>query len=239
MKRRMLVALAIALTCPAVAVAQEEPAPPSRLTITPFLGYAFAYTQKGTVEFTDVKGSYTANYQRQVQGGMMPGVDVELRAPGRFGLSAGLAYNRRGDESLSTDFVDLAPMYSSGSTMWFLRGAVTMELMEDSDMRLAQPKAEVRVGPTMVREIPDAFTGRPATNAWGINAAATAELPLPWKGFAARGTFEDCVAYLPKGDVGVQLGMDVSSQIGRPMVAQLSGGPTHLYAVQLGLAYHF
>jgi len=240
MKRRMLVALAIALSCPAVAVAQEEqPAPPSRLTIMPFLGYAFTYTQTGTVHFTDVTGTYVADYQREVQGGMMPGVDVELRTPGHFGLSAALAYNHRGNESLSTDFIDVAPLYSSGSAMWFLRGAVTMELREDNDMRLAAPTAELRVGPALVREIPDAYTGRSAANALALNAAATAELPLPWKGFAARGTFEDYMTYLPKGDVAVQLGMDVGSQVGRPVAAQLSGGATHLYVAQVGVAYHF
>jgi len=239
MKRRMLVALAIALSCPVVAVAQEEPSPPARLTIMPFLGYAFTYTQKGTVHFTDVRGTYAADYERQVEGGVMPGVDVELRAPGRFGLSAALAYNHRGNETLSTDFVDVAPLYSSGAAMWFLRGAVTMELREDSDMRLAQPTAELRVGPAILRESPDAYTGRSAYNALAINAGASAELPLPWKGFAARGTFEDYMAFLPTGDVGVQLGMDVSTQIGRPVAAQLSGGATHLYVAQVGVAYHF
>ncbi len=240
MKRRMLVALAIALACPALAAAQEEPAPPSRLTISPFLGYAFTYTQKGTVRFTDQSGSSAAaDYERQVKGGVMPGVELEFRAPGRLGFSAAVAYNKRGQESLSTDFVDVAPMYSNGGKMWFMRGAVTMDLLDDDDMRLTRPRGQIRVGPAMVHEVPDAATGRAAYNAVAINGAASGELPLPWKGLGVRGTFEDYMAYLPKGDVGAQLAADANLQTGGNFSAELSGGATHIYVVQVGLAYHF
>ncbi len=239
MKRRMLVALAM-LAVPAYATAQDRAAPPpSRVTISPFLGYAFTYTQRGTVQLTDVKGSYTANYQRQVDGGVMPGVSVEVRAAGRFGFSATAAYNHRGNETLTTDFVDVAPLYSSGGKMWFLRGAVTMDLLDDDDMRIRPARGQLALGPAMVREIPDASTGRAAYNALAINGAATGELPLPWKGFSVRGTFEDYMSYLPKGDVGLQLSADMFQQTGRPYSAQLSSGPTHLYVIEAALAYRF
>ncbi len=240
MMRRMLFALAIAFACPALAVAQEiGSAPPPRFTVSPFLGYAFSYTQKGTVILTDKDGSYSAGYERHVGGGMMPGVAVEYRAPGRFGASAALAYNHRGDESLSTDYVDVAPLYSPGAAMWFARAAVTMELKDDDDMRLHQPQGQLSLGPALVREVPDARTGRLSYNAFAVNGAATAELPLPWKGFSFRASFEDYMAYLPKGDVGVQLASDLFVQTGRPFAADLGGGATHLYVIQGEVAYHF
>ena len=241
MKRRMLIALAAALVCPTLSVAQERAVSPQpRFTISPFLGYAFSYTQRGTVRFVDSQGVYAADYVRQVKGGWMPGVSAEYRLPGRFGASASAAYNHRGDESLSTNFIDVAPLYSSGGSMWFLRGAVTMDLKEDdADLRITQPTGRVSLGPALVREVPDAKTGRPATNAFALNGAATAELPLPWKGFAFRATFEDYMAFLPRGDLGVQLGADLTSQVGHAFGAELSGGATNLYVLQAGLSYNF
>ncbi len=243
MKRRMLIALAAALACPAVVAAQEQAAPPqSRFTIAPFLGYAFSYTQRGTVRFTDAQGTYAADYDRQVEGGWMPGAQVEYHLPGRFGISAAVAYNKRGEETFSTDFIDVAPLYSTGTKMWFLRGAITMDLAEpggSDDLRIRHPTASLSVGPALVREVPEAASGRPATNAFALNAAASAELPLPWKGFGVRASVEDYMSYLPRSDIAVQLGADLTSQVGHAYAADLSGGATHLYVLRAGLAYHF
>ncbi len=242
MTRRMLIALAAALACPAVVAAQEYAAPPQpHFTIAPFLGYAFTYTQRGTVRFTDAQGTYAADYDRQVQGGWMPGAMVEYHLPGRFGLSAAVAYNKRGEESFTTDFIDVAPLYSTGTKMWFLRGAITMDLAEHDadDLRIIHPSAHLSVGPALVREVPDAASGRPASNAFALNGAAEAELPLPWKGFGVRASFEDYMSYLPRGDIAIQLGADLTSQVGHAFAAELSGGATHLYVMRAGLAYHF
>ncbi len=242
MKRRILVLLAAVLVvAPASLAAQRafgEDQP--HFTISPYFGYAFAYNQHGTVRFRDASGVYTATYRREVQGGVMPGVAVEYHAPGRFGLSAAGGYNRRGDETLSTDYVDVAPLTSPGSTMWFVRGALTMDLREGpDDLRLARSNAHLALGPAMVREVPDAATGRLPYNAFAVNGAASAEFPLPWKGLAFRGSFDDYMAFLPMADVGLQLAANVSNQIGRPFLADLSGGTTHIFVLQAGLSYHF
>ncbi len=238
MKRRMVIALAAALACP-IAVAAQEPATQPRFTISPFLGYAFTYTQHGTVTFTDAQGNYTADYTREVEGGWMPGVEAEYHLPGRFGVSAAIAYNRRGDESFNTDFVDVSPLSSHGSKMYFLRAALTLDLRESEDMRVTHPTAHLSVGPAIVREVPDAVTGRPSYNAFAMNGAANAEMPLPWKGFSVRASLEDYMAYLPRGDLAVQLATNLSSQLNAAYAADLTGGPTHLYVLRAGLSYHF
>ncbi len=241
MRRRIAVALAAALALPVVASAQDiAPPPQQRFTISPFLGYAFTYHQKGTVRFTDPKGTSVADYVRDVGGGVMPGISVEYQATHRFGFSAAGAYSRRGEESLSTDFVEVAPLFSPGGSLWFARAAVTLDLYEsDDDVRMFKPTAQVSVGPALVREVPAVETGRLASNSFAVHAAVAAELPLPWKGFSFRGAFEDYMTYLPSAEVAIQLGTDVSQQLGQAYGAELSGGATHLYVVRAGLSYHF
>lgn len=241
MKRPIVWALAVALLVPALASAQDPFAPPpTRFTVSPFLGYAFGYTQRGTAHFTSAAGVGAADYERHVDGGMMPGIAVEYRMPGRFGANASFAYNKRGQETVSTDYVDLAPMYSNGSALWLIKAAATMELTESSpDLTLRHIEGQLSAGPALIREVPDATTGRPAVNSIGVNVAAAAEVPLPWKGFAFRGAFEDYIAGLPLTDVGVQLGTDVSGQAGQAISAELSRPTTHLYVIRAGLSYHF
>jgi hypothetical protein len=241
MRRRIAVALAAALALPVVASAQDiAPPPQQRFTISPFLGYAFNFHQKGTVRFTDSKGTYVANYVRDVAGGTVPGVSVEYKATNRFGVQVAGAYNRRGEESLSTDFVELAPLFSPGGTFWFARAAVSMDFYEgDDDVRLFKPSAQVSVGPALVREVPALASGRLASNSFAVHAAASGELPLPWKGFSVRGAFEDYMSYLPHTEVAFQLGTDVSQQLGQLYAAELSSGPTHMYMVRAGISYRF
>ncbi len=239
MKRRMVIALAAALACPIAVAAQVPAAQKPYFTISPVLGYAFTYMQNGTVTFTDAQGNYTADYRRQVDGGWMPGVEAEYHLPGRFGVSAAIAYNRRGDESFSTDFVDVSPLSGKGSKMYFLRAALTMDLREGDDMRVTHPTAHLSVGPAVVREVPPLTTGRPAYNAFALNGAANAEMPLPWKGFAVRASLEDYMAYLPRGDLAVELATNLSSQTNGAFAAELTGGPTHMYVLRAGLSYHF
>ncbi len=240
MKRRMVIALAAALACPIAVAAQERAAERSHFTISPFLGYAFAYQQRGTATFTDAQGSYASEYTREVEGGWMPGVEADYRLPGRFGLSAAVAYNKRGEESFNTDFVDVASLFSKGSKMYFLRGAVTMDLRDsEPGMQITHPEAHLAVGPALVREVPDVSTGRPASNSFALNGAANAALPLPWKGFAVRVVLEDYMTYLPRGDIAVQLATDLSGQVGSAYAAELTGGATHLYVLRAGLSYSF
>lgn len=239
MRRRIAAVLAAALACPAFVGAQEAAPAAPRFTISPFLGYAFAYNQSGTVRFIDTKGTYAAQFKRQVAGGIMPGIALEARGFGRFGLSVAGAYNRRGDETLSTDFVEVAPMFSSGSDLWFARAAVTMDLAETDDLQLHKLTGRVSVGPALVREVPAVETGRLASNAFAINGSVVAEAPLPWNGFSFRGAFEDYMAYLPRADVAVQLGRDVSGQLGHAYGTELSGGATHLYVIRGGISYRF
>ncbi len=239
MKRRMVIALAAALACPIAVAAQEPAAQQPHFTISPFLGYAFTYTQHGTVTFTDAQGNYVADYRRQVEGGWMPGVEAAYHLPGRFGVSAAVAYNKRGEESFSTDIVD-ASLTAKDAKMYFLRAALTLDLREpEPGMQIAHPLAHLSVGPAIVREVPPATTGRPAYNAFAVNAAANAEMPLPWKGFAVRAAFEDYMAYLPRGDLAVQLASSVSSQTSGAYAADLTGGATHLYVLRAGLSYRF
>jgi len=240
MKRRMVIALAAALACPTLAAAQERALPrQTGFAISPFLGYAFAYSQHGTVRFTDIQGGvYRATYNRRVDGGVMPGLALEYQ-PGRFGFSAAAAYNRRGEETLATDFADVLPLYSPGGSMWFFRGTLTIDLREaEDDLRIAHPTARLSLGPAMVRDVPDTATGRAPRNAFAVSGAASAELPL-LKGLGLRGSFEDYVAFLPLADVGVQLGENVSGQFGQPFAADLRGGVAHLFVVRAALSYHF
>jgi hypothetical protein len=240
MRRPFVLALAAALALPAAARAQFADAPtPQRFTISPFLGYAFTYTQKGTVHLTDTHGTNAADYQRQVGGGIMPGVSVEYRMPGRFGAAATVAYNKRGGETLATNYVDVPVLSSPGGSMWFARGSLTMQLYDNSDMQLHQSTAQVSVGPALVRDVPASASGRPAINAFAVSAAANAELPLPWKGFSFRAAVEDYVAFLSRADLSVQLGSDISANSGQAVAADLSGGATHLYAIRAGLSYRF
>ncbi len=242
MKRQIVWALAAVLLAPALASAQDPAAPASTLglTISPFLGYAFSYTQKGVVHVLSQGGTDAADYERRVDGGMMPGITVEYRLPGHFGAAATLAYNKRGQESLSTNYLDVAPLYSNGSRLWFAKAALTMDFAQaEPDMRLHSATAQLSAGPALVREVPSGSTGREAVNAFAFNAAATAELPLPWKGFTVRGAFEDYMTWLPMTGVSAQLAMDMSDKFNQAINAELSRPTTHMYVVRAGLSYRF
>ncbi len=238
MKRRMVIALAAALACPLAVAAQERPSTLGHIKVSPFLGYAFAYTQSGTVTFTDAMGNYEGQYKRVVEGGWMPGAEVEIHFPGRFGLSGAVAYNKRGEETLRTELVDV-PIASHGSKMYFARAALTLDLREsDPGMQVTHPYAHLSVGPAILREEPDALTGRSPYNAFAMNGAANAEMPLPWKGFAVRVALEDYMAYLPRGDVAMALATSLSTQSAGNFAAEVTGGPTHLYVLRAGLTFH-
>lgn len=240
MKRQFVLALAALFVPPTLAAAQQASAPARRFTVSPFLGYAFTYTQKGTVRLTSATGSSTGQYERQVKGGVMPGIIVDYDLPGRFGASAALAYNKRGEESVSLDYVDVAPLYNPGSALWFARAALTMDLLEnDPDVQIHHPLAQLFAGPAFVREVPSSVTGRLSTNAVGLNLGALVELPLPWEGFSFQGAFEDYMTRLSNAEVAVQLGTDVSGQLSQIYQADLSHGITHMYAVRAGLSYRF
>lgn len=242
MKRRIVWALAAALLVPALASAQDPTAPPPapRFTVSPYLGYAFSFTQKGTVHVVSQGGTDAADYDRHVAGGVMPGIAMEYRLPGRFGVSGGVAYNKRGSERISTNYLDVAPLFSNGSALWLAKLAATMELADvDPDMRLHYAQAQLSAGPALVREVPDASTGRAAVNAMALNVAATAEMPLPWKGFSVRGAFEDYLVQMPMTDVSVQLAADMSGQFGQAIGAELSRPTVNLFVIRAGLSYRF
>ena len=244
MKRQIVLALAALLVLPALALSQETSAPARRLTVSPFLGYAFSYAQKGTARLTvfDQSGSQTAigEYDRQVTGGIMPGVAVDYDLPGRWGASAAFAYNQRGDESVSLDYYDVAPLFTAGSALWLVRAAATMDLLqEESDLQIHHPVAQLYFGPAFMREVPAGGAGRPARNVLGLNGGANIELALPWKGFSARGTFEDYMSHGSNDNVAVQLGSDLSTQTGLTTVAQMTHGLTNMYVVRAGLSYTF
>ena len=73
----------------------------------------------------------------------------------------------------------------------------------------------------------------------GLSGGANVELALPWKGFSARGTFEDYMSHGSNDNVAVQLGSDLSTQTGLTTVAQMTHGVTNMYAVRIGLSYTF
>ncbi len=244
MKRPYVLALAASLVLPAFAVAQEARAPARRLTVSPFLGYAFTTTQKGTARVTvyspTATNSNTGAYERQVKGGVMPGLVVDYDLPGRFGASAAFAYNKRGDETVSLDFYDVSPMYTAGSTLWLVRAAATMDLLQqDTDLQIHHPDAQLFAGPVYVREVPDAVTGRPATNAFGLNAGANVDMALPWKGFSVRGTLEDYMTHASMSGVATQLGTDLSTQTSYATEAVMTHGISHMYVARVGLTYTF
>lgn len=243
MKRPIVWALAAALLVPALASAQDPTAPPppaARYTVSPFLGYAFGFTQKGTVHVVSQGGSDAADYNRHVGGGMMPGISFEYRLPGRFGAAAAVAYSKRGQERISTNYLDVAPLHSNGSTLWLAKVAATLELADvDPDMRLHYATAQLSAGPALLREVPDGTTGRAAVNSVALNVAATGEMPLPWKGFSVRGAFEDYIAQMPMTDVSVQLAADMTGQFGQAISADLSRPTVSLFVIRAGLSYRF
>lgn len=243
MKRPIVWALAAALLVPALASAQDPtaPSPPSpRYNVSPFLGYAFGYTQKGTVHVVSEGGSDAADYSRKVGGGIAPGIAFEYRLPGRFGAAAAVAYNKRGQERISTNYLDVAPLYSNGSTLWLMKLAATMELADvDPDLRLHYAQAQLSAGPALLREVPNSTTGRAAVNTVAFNVAATGEVPLPWKGFSVRGAFEDYIAQMPMTDVSVQLAADMSGQFGQAISAELSRPTVQIIVIRAGLSYRF
>lgn len=249
MTRRIVLALAAALALPTFSAAQEpaSKSPATRVTVSPFLGYAFAFEQKGTVDISGLDSnlrhvSYSGSYSRRVAGGMMPGLIVDVRLPGRFGASFAGAYNKRGTETLSTQFVELPPLEEPGETFWFTRAALTMELTDEGeDLRVYHPTAQISVGPAFIRTVPASVSSanRTTTNTVGLNAAANMELPTAWKGLSVRAAMEDYVADLPNDGAALDLGTDINGKIDGTYYATLTRRMTHMFAIRLGLAYRF
>ncbi len=246
MKRQIVLALAALFALPAFALSQEASAPARRITVSPFLGYGFSYTQKGTTRLTEflpgppaTTRSDVGPYERQVKGGVMVGLTADYDLRGPFGASVAFAYNKRGDETVSLDYYDVAPMYTAGSALWMARAAATMDLIqENTDLQIHHPTAQLFFGPAFMREVPAAGT-RPARNVLGLNGGANIELALPWKGYTVRGTFEDYMSHGSNDAVAVQLGSDLTSQGPNLTEAQMTHGLTNMYAVRIGLTYTF
>jgi len=134
----------------------------------------------------------------------------------------------------------VAPLFTAGSALWLVRAAATMDLLqEESDLQIHHPVAQLYFGPAFMREVPAGGAGRPARNVLGLNGGANIELALPWKGFSARGTFEDYMSHGSNDNVAVQLGSDLSTQTGLTTVAQMTHGLTNMYVVRAGLSYTF
>ncbi len=240
MKRQIVLALAALLVLPALALSQETSAPAKRFTVSPFLGYAFTYTQKGAVGLSSPTLALTGTYQREVKGGVMPGIALDYDLPGRFGASAAFAYNKRGTETVTLDDPNMAPMYNPGETLWFVRAAVTMDLLQsDPDLQIHHPLGRLFAGPAFVREVPASVTGRSSANAIGLNLGAIVELPLPWEGFSVQGAFEDYMSHISNAGVATQLGSQYTFDRAELVTADMTHGLTNMYAIRAGLSYKF
>lgn len=245
--RSIVFALAAAALLPGIAAAQavapplvDAPAAP-RFTFSPFIGYAFTSTQKGTVA-ARVRGQLgTADYERQIGGGVMAGATMEARVSKLFSVVGMAAVNPRGTVRTRTGFADLEDREQPGGTYWIARAGLQLGLREtDPGMQQHTAVGALSVSPAVIRQqASDAYDAIPSATRYGMNAAATVELPLPWKGFAVRAVAEDYMLFGDDPSASVQMSEWVTRKAGSPALAQISAGAVHLYAVRAGLSYHF
>lgn len=230
---------------PSLARAQEsviDPPPPSRFTVTPFLGYGFGFTQNGTVQLRVDDASATADYQRQERGGVIVGVTGEARLRGPFRAVATLAVHPRGDVTTRTTFPNVEDRQEPGGTMYLGKLGLRMDFHEtDPAMQQHRAAAALSLGPALVHESFDdpQDVGRGSTTRLAVNAGAVTELPLPWKNASFNATFEDYVLFLDDAAAASQMSQWVIRTTGTPAVAQVSAGAAHLFVARAGIAFRF
>ncbi|HET9982131.1 MAG TPA: hypothetical protein VFQ38_01025 [Longimicrobiales bacterium] len=230
---------------PSLARAQEsvvDPPPPSRFTVTPFLGYGFSYTQNGTVQLQVQTSSGTADYQRQERGGAIVGVTGGAHLRGPFSAVATLAVNPRGTVTTRTTFPAVEDRQEPGGTMYIGKLGLRMDFHEtDAGMQQHRASAALSFGPALVHESLDdpQDVGRGSMTRLAVNAGAVAELPLPWKNASFSATVEDYVLFLDDAAAASQMSQWVIRKTGLPAVAQVSAGSAHLYVARAGVSFRF
>lgn len=242
MKRQLAFAFIAALVVPGAAHAQMlEPERPLRLTVSPFLGYAFSTTVKGNVAIGANGQVQTGRFENKVGGGRVTGVAADYLLIGRLGVMGGLAYTSR-SVTLSTTSLngDLIPGSTPGGSIITLKAGGRFQLIEpESSLQTYHPRAYVYGGAAMLRESFSDNIGGGSTIHPGLNIGVDAELTTPSRRVTLRFGAEDTYVFWRDRGVSQAFGAEFTSEFGTEAFAFATAHNAHVFGINAAIALHF